>query len=359
MKTHTQEKRHPLKGERGQGLVEMMLVLPFLLILVVGLVEAGVALNRQLTVVNAAREGARFGAFGATPGDIHAQTLLATSQMFEFTEQSAVVAVIHATTNGDGSDFEEWIENIYPGDATVPHVTPEEVLAQLNAEGDSAGVRLVVVDVRYDHQSMLGLPFVGALSDQIPIGSWTVMRLPSPYARNPGCCVYPIAVKDTGVNWPEGYEKGTEIEIRIGTGSSQFGWLYWDPDEGGDAVYLEQSLRNGCSTWGGYKNVCDNTDLTLNALDWIGGDSGESVADGVRDAVDDLEPGGRYISIPVWDEFEACNILQGEGRCDDCKPGTEAVHIVGFVTVDITEVSLTSNPKTITTRFIEFNDICK
>ena len=356
MKAYTHKKAHRTKGERGQGLVEMALILPFLLVLVIGIVELGIALNRQLTVVNAAREGARFGAFGATPGDIHAQTLLATSGMFEFTEQNAVVAVIHATTNDDGSDFEEWVENIYPDDATIPHVTSEEVLAQLNAEGDPADVRLVVVDVRYDHQSLLGLPFVGALSDQIPIGSWTAMRLPSPYARNPGCCVYPIAVRYDIVNWPKGFKKGTEIEIRIGTGSSQFGWLYWDPDEGGDAVYLEQSLRDGCSTWDGYKNACDNTDLTLNAGDWIGGDSGQTVKDQVRKAIEDLEWGDRYISIPVWDQFLACKDAPPE--CD-CKVGTEVVHIVGFVTVDITEVSLTSSPKTITARFIEFNDICK
>ena len=119
MKAHTPKKAHPLKREIGQGLVEMVLVLPFLLVLVVGIVEAGVALNRQLTVVNAAREGARFGAFGATPADIHTQTLLATSQMFQFTEENAVVVVIHATTNEDGDDFEEWTENICPAHATV------------------------------------------------------------------------------------------------------------------------------------------------------------------------------------------------------------------------------------------------
>jgi Flp pilus assembly protein TadG len=161
----------------------MALILPFLLILVIGTVEAGLALNRQLTVVNAAREGARFGAFGASADDIHTETLDATSQMFEFTVDNAVVVVIHAETNGDGTGFlagaDGWTETIYPADATVPHVTQGEVLEQLQAEGDAADLKLVVVDVRYDHQSMLGLPFVGALADQIPIGSWTVMRIQS------------------------------------------------------------------------------------------------------------------------------------------------------------------------------------
>jgi len=44
----------------------MALILPFLLVLVIGIVELGIALNRQLTVVNAAREGARFGATGVS-----------------------------------------------------------------------------------------------------------------------------------------------------------------------------------------------------------------------------------------------------------------------------------------------------
>ena len=52
--------------EKGQGLVEFALIVPFLLVLIVGIIEMGVILNRQITVVNAAREGARFGARGAT-----------------------------------------------------------------------------------------------------------------------------------------------------------------------------------------------------------------------------------------------------------------------------------------------------
>lgn len=168
------------KKQKGQGLVEFALVLPFLLVLVVGIVEMGVILNRQITVVNAAREGARFGAYGAEPDAVYAQTLLATSQMFDFTDENAVVAVINATTNDTGTGFTEWITNTYPISATIPHVTQQEVLDQLNEEGDAADLKLVVVDVRYDHESVLGLPVVGALADQVPIGSWTVMRVFAP-----------------------------------------------------------------------------------------------------------------------------------------------------------------------------------
>jgi hypothetical protein len=359
MQAHTHQKIHSLEREKGQGLVEMVLILPFLMVLLVGVVELGVALNRQLTVVNAAREGARFGAFGATADDIHAETLSATSDMFDFTEENAVVVVINATTNDTGTGFTEWITNTYPADATIPHVTQGEVLEELQADGaDATNVKLVVVDVRYDHESMLGLPFVGAAADQIPIGSWTVMRLAAPDTRARGdCCLYPIALDTVTVNWPTGWSKGTEMEdIRVGDGPGMFGWLYWDPDNNGSAVNLEYNLRNACTAPSNFKNACDPEDTTLDVGDWISGDSGQSVADGVRDAVEELEVGQRYINVPVWDQFEACNDMPPE--CD-CHPGKQLARLAGFATVDITEVSLTGSPKTISAKFIAFNTICE
>lgn len=355
MKAYTHKKAHRTKGERGQGLVEMALILPFLLVLVIGIVELGIALNRQLTVVNAAREGARFGATGATASDIYTETLLATSQMFDFTEVNAVVVVIHAKTNEAGDGFEEWEEQIYP-EAPVPHVTPDEVLAELQAEGDPANIKLVAVDVEYDHQSLLGLPFVGALAGQIPIGSWTVMRLESADGvRTPDCCIYPITLDMPTVNWPDGFERGERMpDIRIGPGQSQFGWIYWDPDENGSQVNLEANLANACSGPNEFKNACDPEDTTLNIGDWIAGDSGQTVGNDVRDEVVALK--GKYIRIPIWDQFENCNVMPG--WCD-CRTGKDVVHIVGFAVVDIIEVDLTSNPKVIQANFIMFDQGCE
>ena len=48
-------------SNRGQALVEFTLILPILLLLFAGLIELGFALYDYLQVVNAAREGARFG----------------------------------------------------------------------------------------------------------------------------------------------------------------------------------------------------------------------------------------------------------------------------------------------------------
>lgn len=52
------------KGERGQALVEMALVLPLLLLLLFGIIEFGRVGHAYLTLNYAAREGARLGITG-------------------------------------------------------------------------------------------------------------------------------------------------------------------------------------------------------------------------------------------------------------------------------------------------------
>lgn len=54
----------PAPGEEGAAAVEMALVLPLLLLLLFGIIDFGRALNAQITVTEAAREGARAAALG-------------------------------------------------------------------------------------------------------------------------------------------------------------------------------------------------------------------------------------------------------------------------------------------------------
>ena len=54
--------------ERGQALLEFALVVPIFLVLTFGIVDFGWALKSWITVTNAAREGARFGAVGWADG---------------------------------------------------------------------------------------------------------------------------------------------------------------------------------------------------------------------------------------------------------------------------------------------------
>ncbi len=56
-------------GERGAALVEMAIVLPFLLVLVFGIVEYGLLFKEKLTIASAATSAARTGATMGTRAD--------------------------------------------------------------------------------------------------------------------------------------------------------------------------------------------------------------------------------------------------------------------------------------------------
>jgi Flp pilus assembly protein TadG len=54
----------PIGGERGAAAVEFALLLPVLLLIIFGIIDFGRALNAQVTLTQAAREGARLAALG-------------------------------------------------------------------------------------------------------------------------------------------------------------------------------------------------------------------------------------------------------------------------------------------------------
>lgn len=58
----------PAATERGQSLIELVLLLPVLVLVLVGTIDFGRAFTAYITVTNAAREGARYGAM--YPADI-------------------------------------------------------------------------------------------------------------------------------------------------------------------------------------------------------------------------------------------------------------------------------------------------
>jgi hypothetical protein len=355
--------------ERGQGLVEMALILPFLLVLVVGIVELGIALNRQIVVVNAAREAARFAAQGARSDDIYAQVFSAASQLPWFDGDSVAVAVVRAQTDEDGGDFTEW--EVYPEGAAVLHVTPEKVLEELQqAGGDTADLKLVIVDIEYDHKALLGFPFVSALADRIPIGSWSAMRLETlePVgAKKLGCSAYPIAVhKDTLIG-KEGQHVG---DIYNGASSGAFGWLRW-PEHASyaSATWLRNFLNDPAWSRGnpkpdeypdypGFQNADDDEDHELNVGDSAWGNTGLSNSQENQAALDSLADGKR-IRVVVWDS--------ASGSGDWVK-----YHIYGFAIVEITcdgappasECATTGKPYSLTgtnrisARFIGWDTIC-
>lgn len=63
------------KGERGQSLVEFVLVLPLFLVLVLAAIDFGWALRSYIVATNSAREGARIGVFGESEDVIIAKVV--------------------------------------------------------------------------------------------------------------------------------------------------------------------------------------------------------------------------------------------------------------------------------------------
>lgn len=69
------------RDERGTALVEFALILPLLMALLMGTISGGIAYNRKLSMTNAVREGARYGATLAVDGSWAGATQTRTQQM--------------------------------------------------------------------------------------------------------------------------------------------------------------------------------------------------------------------------------------------------------------------------------------
>jgi Flp pilus assembly protein TadG len=127
--------------ERGQGMVEFVLVLPIFLLLVFAIVDFGMGFHAWLTVTNSAREGARLGAVRGTQAQI-VQRVQDTSDSLDQSNMTITV------TNAQGT----------PGTS-------------------------VVVDVDYDYtlitplDNLLGLVSGGSVGPTITFSSSADMRL--------------------------------------------------------------------------------------------------------------------------------------------------------------------------------------
>ena len=67
------------RRERGATAVEFALLLPVLLLLLFGIIDFGRALNAQITLTQAAREGARLAALGQSSSTVQTRTQAAAT----------------------------------------------------------------------------------------------------------------------------------------------------------------------------------------------------------------------------------------------------------------------------------------
>ncbi len=92
-------------SETGQTAVEFALIAPMLVVLLIAIIQVGIAFNSHVTVTDAARAGARQAVVarfsGATPADIAQSVRSAASDL---DQSKLAVSVTNPTWNVAGSD---------------------------------------------------------------------------------------------------------------------------------------------------------------------------------------------------------------------------------------------------------------
>jgi Flp pilus assembly protein TadG len=90
-----------LRSEAGAELVEFALVLPLLLLVLGGIVDFGMLLQRQQVVTNAAREGARLAAVGYSETDVQSRVTTFVQQGVNDGSAAPATTVVCALMDGE------------------------------------------------------------------------------------------------------------------------------------------------------------------------------------------------------------------------------------------------------------------
>lgn len=104
--TQTTRKRHKMRGQRGQTMVEFAIVLPIFLLLLLGIAQGGIAFNNYIQLTDAARAGARYGAPLACSGSCDRTSLVTTKVKASAANlDTSQVGVTVTTTWQPGTDL--------------------------------------------------------------------------------------------------------------------------------------------------------------------------------------------------------------------------------------------------------------
>lgn len=107
------------KGEHGQALVEMALVLPLFILLLFGVIEMGRIGYSYTTVSNAAREGGRAAALGGTNHDIETAIEKAATSL-DSTSLTIIITPLQANRH---SGQEVRVNVTYPVQLIIPIIS--------------------------------------------------------------------------------------------------------------------------------------------------------------------------------------------------------------------------------------------
>lgn len=170
--------RAPLRGwhaARGQGLVEMALVLPILLVLLATILEGGLAINAWLRVQTAARDGVRFALDAGRPADT---ATLVLSKLPGLDESQINIYIIRGSTNSSGQiPLASWsVDHRYGASPDGPRVQRLTIEQGLGGAADPAArdIPFVVVEVSYVYQPVFMRLLTSNLN--IPMSSYAIIQ---------------------------------------------------------------------------------------------------------------------------------------------------------------------------------------
>jgi Flp pilus assembly protein TadG len=124
-------------GDRGAAAVEFALLLPLLLLLVFGIIDFGRALNAQITLTQAAREGARLDAVGQSQPTVVSRTQAAATGL------SPVSVAVTACQPNAGATASGIVQASY----TFKFVTPVSSIAGLFGSSFGTTITLTATGV--------------------------------------------------------------------------------------------------------------------------------------------------------------------------------------------------------------------
>ncbi|MBN1262061.1 MAG: pilus assembly protein [Anaerolineae bacterium] len=128
------------KGKEGQALVEFVLVLPFLLLLILGLAEAGYAFYDYILMGAANREGVRLASRGRFETDDVIERIIASGGITEVDGETAFAL----RTHGAEPNFGLIVTQIVISPTGEVHINPAIVTGTVSLPG--GGVRPITSD---------------------------------------------------------------------------------------------------------------------------------------------------------------------------------------------------------------------
>jgi Flp pilus assembly protein TadG len=117
------------RRDRGSVAVEFALLLPVLLLLVFGIIDFGRAINDQITLTQAAREGVRLASLGYSPAAVNTRTESAAAPTLTLTSANITVtpATSPACAPGAGNGVDAVVKLTY----TFTFITPVGAFAAM------------------------------------------------------------------------------------------------------------------------------------------------------------------------------------------------------------------------------------